>query len=77
MRRGFFKLTYCGDLRFKQCDVIEFLVANREPTTKIHKGLKNICSVVPLDKSNVSRWVSRIADSEKSQEELSDAPRCG
>ena len=38
---------------------------------------QHVYSVISLDKSNVSRWASRIAGSEKSQEELSDTPRCG
>jgi hypothetical protein len=71
------KLAWCGDVRLKQLVVIEFLVAEKESVTNIHRRLKNVYGDSAVDKSTVSRWDSRIAGSEKDQAELSDAPRSG
>jgi hypothetical protein len=70
-------MAWCSDLGFKQRVVIEFLMAEKESITNIHKRLKNVYVVNAVDKSTISRWASRIAESEKGHTELSDARRSG
>ena len=48
------------EARQKQRAVIEFLVAERETSLKIHNGLKNIYKHNTIDYSNVKRWVQRF-----------------
>jgi hypothetical protein len=66
-------MAWCGDVRLKQRAVIEFLVAEKESVTNIHRWLKKLYGDNAVDKSTVIRWASRIAGSEKGQAELSDA----
>ena len=46
------------DVHCKQQAVIEFLVADNESVTNIHKWLKNVYGVNASDKSTVSCWAS-------------------
>jgi hypothetical protein len=46
------------DVHCKQQAVIEFLVADKESVTNIHKWLKNVYGVNAFDKSTVSCWAS-------------------
>jgi hypothetical protein len=56
--------------------VIDWLVAEKELVTKIHKRVK-IYSAIAVDKITVSLAASRIAGSEKRQAEFSDKLRSG
>jgi hypothetical protein len=60
----------------RQQAVTEFLVAEKESVTNIHRWLKNVYGDNAADKSTVSQ-ASGIAGSEKGQVDLSDTPRSG
>jgi hypothetical protein len=64
-------------VHLKQQAVIEFLVAEKESVTNIHRRLKYVYRDNAVDKSTVSHWTSQIAGSEKGQAELSDVPLSG
>jgi hypothetical protein len=55
-------MAWCGDVRFKQRAVIEFLVAEKESVINIHRQLKNAYGDNAVDKST-----SQIVGSEKGQ----------
>jgi hypothetical protein len=57
---------------FKKWAVREFLVAEKESGTNIHKQFTNVYGVKAVDKSMVGHWVSQIAGSKKGQADLSD-----
>jgi transposase len=65
------------DVRFKQRAVIEFLLAENESITNIHRRLTNVCGDMAVDKSNVSRWAKRLASSEQGHGNVSDLPGSG
>jgi hypothetical protein len=56
----------------KQRAVIEFLLAENESITDIHRRLTNIYGDMAVDKSTVSRWAKRLASSEQGQGNVSD-----
>jgi hypothetical protein len=60
-------MAWCGDVRFKQRAVIEFLVAEKESVINIHRQLKNAYGDNAVDKSTVSCWASQIVGSGKGQ----------
>jgi hypothetical protein len=64
-----------SDVRFKQRAVIEFLLAENESITNIHRRLTNVYGDMTVDKSTVSRWAKRLASSEQGQGNVSDLPR--
>jgi DNA-binding MarR family transcriptional regulator len=64
-------------LHSKQRAVIEFLLAENESITNIHRRLTNVFGDMAVDKSTVSRWVKRLASSEQGQGNVSDLPRLG
>jgi hypothetical protein len=66
-----------SDARSKQRAVIEFLLAENESITNIHRRLTNVYGDMPGDKSNVRRWAKRLASSEQGQNNVSDLPRSG
>jgi hypothetical protein len=71
------KLRYYGGVPFIQRAVIEYLVAEKESVTDIHKQLNNAYGGSAAGTSTASRWASRIAGSEKGQAGLSDSRRSG
>jgi hypothetical protein len=70
-------MAWCGDVHLKQQAIVEFLVAEKESVTNIHRQLKNVYGDNAVDKNTICHWASQIAGSEKSQAELSDTPRSG
>jgi transposase len=63
--------------RSKQRAVIEFLLAENESITNIHRRLTNVYGDMAVDKSTVSRWVKRLASPEQGQGNVSDLQRSG
>ena len=63
------------ETRTKQRAVIEFLYAEQETISNIHRRLKNVYGEETVDRSTVSRWVSRFSVAEQGKEGLSDLPR--
>jgi hypothetical protein len=55
--------------------VIEFVLAENESITNIHRHLTNVYRDMAVDKSTVSRWAKRLASSEQGQSNMSDLPR--
>jgi DNA-binding MarR family transcriptional regulator len=49
----------------KQRAVIEFLLAENESITNIHRLLTNIYGDMAVDKSTISHWAKRLASSEQ------------
>jgi hypothetical protein len=52
-----------SDTRYKQRDVIEFLVAGKESVGNIHKRLCAVHGSCAVDRSTVGRWVQRVTAS--------------
>jgi arginine repressor len=48
------------DVRSKQRTIIEFLLAENESITDIHRNLTNAFGHMAVDKSTVSRWGKAI-----------------
>jgi hypothetical protein len=71
------KMAWYGDVLFEQWAVTEFLVAEKESLTNIHRWLKTVYGVNAVNKGNVGHWASQIAGSEKGQAELNDAHHPG
>src|SRR3981081_3951695 len=53
-------MASCGDMRFKQRAVIEFLVAENESVTNIHRRLENVYGDNAVGRSTVSRWAHEL-----------------
>jgi hypothetical protein len=66
-----------SDVRSKQRAVIEFLLAENESITNIHRHLMNVYGDMAVDKSTVSCWAKRLASSEQGQGNVSDLPLSG
>jgi DNA-binding MarR family transcriptional regulator len=66
-----------SDVRPKQREVTEFLLAENESITNIHGGLTNVCGDMAVYKSTVSRWTKRLASPEQGHGNVSDLPRSG
>jgi hypothetical protein len=66
-----------SDVRSVQRAVIEFLLAENESITDIHRRLINVYGDVAVDKSTVCRWEKRLASSEQGQGNVSDLQRSG
>jgi hypothetical protein len=49
-------MAWCGDVHLKQRVVTEFLVAEKELVTNIHRRLKMNTETMFVNKSTVSRW---------------------
>jgi hypothetical protein len=64
-----------SDVRSKQRAETEFLLAENESITNIHRRLTNVCGDMAVDKSTVSRWAKRLSSSEQGQGNVSDLPR--
>jgi hypothetical protein len=75
--QGVIKMTRYGDVCFKQWVITEFLAAEKESVTNVHKWSKNVYSVNAVYKSTFSHWPPRSAGCEKSQMELSDTHHSG
>jgi hypothetical protein len=56
---------------------IEFLLAENESITNIHRRLTNVYGDMAVDKITVNRWAKRLASSEQGQGNVSDLPRSG
>ena len=65
------------ETRTKQRAVIEFLFAEHEKITNIHRRLQHVYGDEAVDRSTVSRWVSRVSMTERGKAILSDLPRSG
>jgi hypothetical protein len=63
-----------SDVRSKQRAVIEFLLAENESITNIHRRLTNIYGDMAVDKSTVSCWAEQLALSEQGQANVFDIP---
>jgi DNA-binding MarR family transcriptional regulator len=66
-----------SDVHTKQRAVIEFLLAENESMTNIHRRLTNVYGGMVVDKSTVSCSVKQLASSEQGQVNVSDLPRSG
>jgi transposase len=66
-----------SDVRSKQRSVIQFLLAQNESITKIHRRLTNVYGDIAVDKSTISHWAKQLASSEQGQGNVSDLPRLG
>jgi histone-lysine N-methyltransferase SETMAR len=55
----------------------EFLLAENESITNMHRRLRNVCGDMAVDKSTVSRWAKRLASSEQGQDNVFYLPRSG
>jgi hypothetical protein len=64
-----------SNVRSKQRAVIEFLLAENESITNIHRRLTNVYGDMAVDNSTVSRWEKRLVSSEQGQVNVSDLPR--
>ena len=52
-------------MRYKQCAVVEFLVAEEESVRIFHKCLCNVYgSAAEVDRSTVGRWVQKVTATE-------------
>ena len=71
-----FKMASVTEVRSKQRAVIEFLLAENQCITYIHRRLQNVYGDLALDKSTVSRWARRLSSSQ-GRADLSDLPRVG
>jgi hypothetical protein len=63
--------------RSKQRAVIEFLLAENESITNIHRRLTNVYGDMAMDNSTVSRWEKRLVSPEQGQVNVSDLLRSG
>jgi hypothetical protein len=66
-----------SEVHSKQRVVIEFLSAENESITNIHRRLTNVYGDMTVDKSTVSRREKRLASSEQGQGNVSALPRSG
>jgi hypothetical protein len=66
-----------SDVHSKQRAVIEFLLAENESITNIHRCLTNVYGDMAVDKSIVNYWAKRLALSEQGQGNVSDLPCSG
>jgi hypothetical protein len=66
-----------SDVRSMQRTVIEFLLAENESITNIHRRLTNVYGDMAVDISSVSRWAKRLASSDQGQGNVSDLSRSG
>jgi hypothetical protein len=66
-----------SDVRSEQRAVTEFLLAENESITNIHRRLTKVYGEMAVDKSTVNRWTKRLASSEQGQDNVSDLPRSG
>jgi hypothetical protein len=66
-----------SDVHSIQRAVIEFLLAENESITDIHRRLTNVYGDMAVDKSTVCRWAKRLASSEQGQGSVSGLQRSG
>ena len=59
-----------GDVWYKQLDLIELLVAEKEVVGEIHKHLCNVYGSCVFDRSTAGHWVKRVVGSETGKVEL-------
>jgi len=71
------KLASLSDACYKQQDVIEFLVVEKESVGNIHKRLCAVYGSCAVDRSTVGHWVQRVKASGSGETELRDRPRSG
>jgi hypothetical protein len=64
-------VQYKEDLRFKQCDIIEFLTAEEIPPFDIHRCMQAVFVDTCIDASPIRRWIWQFK-----QEELREASLC-
>ncbi|XP_049945295.1 uncharacterized protein LOC126427113 isoform X4 [Schistocerca serialis cubense] len=74
---GAVKIASVTDVRCKQQAAIEFLVAENQGISDIHRRLQNVYSDLAVDKSTVSRWAKHVSSSPQGQARLSDLPLAG
>jgi hypothetical protein len=61
----------------KQLGVTEFLVANKESVTSIHKSLCIVYTSPIIDKSTLDHWVKRVTASKTEKMWLCDLSHSG
>jgi len=66
-----------SDVCCKQLAVTEFLLANNESVTSIHKSLCIVDTNAVVDRSTLGHWVKRLTASETEKEELCDLHHSG
>ena len=66
-----------SDVCCKQLAGTEFLVANKESVTGIHKSLRTVYTNAVVDRSSLGHWVKRVTASETEKVELRDLPNSG
>jgi len=64
-----------SDVRFKQRAVIEFLTAEKVPSTEIRRRMQALHGDQCVDVSTVRRWVRRFKDGDMRQADMSDKTR--
>jgi hypothetical protein len=62
------------DVCYKQCAVIEFLVAENESMGNMHRRLCNVYRSATVDRSSVACGTKRVMASEAGKAELHDLP---
>lgn len=65
------------EVRSKQRAVIEFLLAENQSITDIHRCLQNVYGDLAVDKSTVSRWARRLSSSQQDRANVLDLPHAG
>jgi hypothetical protein len=63
-----------NDVQYKQCALIEFLAAEKESMTNVHKCLCNVYGNAVFNRSTVDGWVERMTASEERKAELHVLP---
>ena len=71
------KMASVCDTHYKQRDVIEFLVAEKESVGNIHKRQRAVYGRCAVDRSTAGRWVQRVKASGSGETELHVRPRSG
>jgi hypothetical protein len=66
-----------SDVCCEQLAVTEFLVANEESMTSIHKSLCIVYTNAVVDRSTLGHWVKRVMASKTEKVELYDSPHSG
>jgi hypothetical protein len=56
-----------NDVEYKQCARIEFLVAEKESVTNVHKCLCNVYGGAVFNRSTIDCWVKRMTTFEKKE----------
>jgi len=66
-----------NDMQYKQCAVIQFLVAKKRSRINVHKHMCDVYESAGVNRSTTGHWTKRAMASKTGEPELQDSTRTG